>query len=79
MTFAVDSLTNRPVIAGRLPFAPLAVDWVTIVLGCRTAVAALTNLPLPAEQMNLAHRDILVHGAGHRSANPLFVATRTFD
>jgi hypothetical protein len=48
--FAVDALTKRPVIDDRLPVARLGVDWVTVVLGCRAAVAVLTNLPVPADR-----------------------------
>lgn len=42
---AVALLTNRPVMADRLPVALLGTVWWTVVLGDRAAVRAVTKRP----------------------------------
>lgn len=50
---AVGSVTNRPVIAERLPCPLVGTCWFTVVLGWRTAVLGLTNRPVIADRWTL--------------------------
>ena len=48
------SVTNRPLIADRLPYAWLGTVWLIVVFGWRAAVAEDTNLPVLADRLTLA-------------------------